>query len=179
MMIKWTAMHCPNCGTVSPNDQKFCRACGLSLEKFSQLLAEQLPTTKTSLENQRSSKLEKAAFGLWTGAAAIFFGAICWGIISEIIIRKGEVLGGVLFLTVLTAISLGALLITYSSHLEKRAASRQLDKPEAMPKADTAPDLLSGIGPAPMTSVTDHTTELIENDEAKNSRRRQRNQSKA
>ncbi len=36
-------MHCPNCGAESSARQKFCRACGLSLERFAQLLAELLP----------------------------------------------------------------------------------------------------------------------------------------
>lgn len=36
-------MHCPNCGTETSAGQKFCRACGLSLERIAQLLAELLP----------------------------------------------------------------------------------------------------------------------------------------
>jgi hypothetical protein len=33
-------MHCPDCGSEALADQRFCRACGLSLERFAQLLAE-------------------------------------------------------------------------------------------------------------------------------------------
>jgi uncharacterized membrane protein YvbJ len=36
-------MYCPNCGTKTSIDQKFCRSCGLSLEKTALSLSEQLP----------------------------------------------------------------------------------------------------------------------------------------
>ena len=56
-------MHCPSCGTEAPVGQKFCRACGLSLESFAQLLAELLPDAEdenVALARQRLRQLEKA-----------------------------------------------------------------------------------------------------------------------
>src|SRR5262245_40674652 len=48
-------MHCPNCGTKIYTVQKFCRACGLPLEPFAQLLAELAPDAED--ENVAQSKL--------------------------------------------------------------------------------------------------------------------------
>ncbi len=161
-------MHCPNCGIPVPADQKFCRACGLSLPEFSQLLTEKLPTAPEDLQVQKR-KIERWGLRLWTGAGAIFYIALYWTIISEIIIGKGHVLGGILFLLVITAISLGGLLILYSSALEKRSAYRLSDQPRE--KGDTSPELMARPPSELTTSVTEHTTELLENDDLKDSER--------
>jgi uncharacterized membrane protein len=159
-------MHCPNCGTPASADQRFCRSCGLTLPEFSQLLAEKLPTLRAELQYQKR-KIERWGVGLWIGAGAIFYVSLYWAIISEIIIGKGHVLGGILFLLVITAISLGALLIFYSSSLEKRSASSQANQSQS--KGDTAPELLQGSLPELTISITEHTTELLENDDLKHS----------
>ena len=36
-------MFCPHCGKENSIEQRFCRSCGLSLEKTAQSLAEQRP----------------------------------------------------------------------------------------------------------------------------------------
>ncbi len=48
-------MYCPNCAKVNSNVQKFCRACGLNLEKTAEILSEQL----TSSEMIRRTKFLK------------------------------------------------------------------------------------------------------------------------
>lgn len=103
---------------------------------------------------------------LWKGAAAIFFISLYWTIISEIIIGKGHVLGGILFLIFITAVSLGALLMAYSSSLEKRSSHPQSDQPKVAPKGDTAPEVLPAIPPELMMTVTEQTTHLLEKDDA-------------
>lgn len=163
-------MHCPNCGIPVPADQKLCGACGLSLPEFSQMLAEKLPTAKEDLR-VRKRKMEIWGLRLWTGAGAIFYIALYWAIISEIIIGKGHVLGGILFLLVITAISIGGLLILYSAALEKRSAYRLSD--QSREKGDTSPELMMSP-PSELTgSVTEHTTELLEDDDFRKAERRE------
>ena len=164
-------MHCPNCGTPASVDQKFCRSCGLSLPEFSQLLDEKLPTLRAELRDQKR-KIERLGLGLWIGAGAILYVSLYWAIISEIIIGKGNVLGGILFLLVITAISLGALLTLYSASLKKRSALSRTDQEHAGLKGDTAPELLPSPNPELTMSVTEHTTELLEKDDTKESERR-------
>jgi zinc ribbon protein len=152
-------MHCPNCGNPALADQQFCRACGLSLPEFSQLLVEKRPAAQDDLQVQKR-KIERWGLRLWTCAGAVFYVALYWAIISEIIIGKGHVLGGILFLLVITAISLGGLLILYSSALEKRSAYRES---QSRAKGDTSPELAASP-PETTTSVTEHTTELLADD---------------
>ena len=162
-------MHCPNCGIPVPADQRFCPACGLSLPEFSQLLTEKVPTAQEDLQVQKR-KIERWRLRLWTGAGAIFYIALYWAIISEIIIVKGHVLVGILFLLVVTAISLGGLLILYSSALEKHSAYRRSNQPRE--KGDTSPELMLSP-PSELTSgVTEHTTELLEDDDFRKSKLR-------
>jgi predicted amidophosphoribosyltransferase len=52
-------MHCPNCGKKTNTEHKFCRSCGLPLEKVAQILAEQLPAS-VSDESLKSKWLEAA-----------------------------------------------------------------------------------------------------------------------
>src|SRR5206468_3586789 len=98
---------------------------------------------------------------------AIFYVALYWAIISEIIIGKGHVLGGTLFLLVITALSVGGLLILYSSALEKRSKYMQADREESSPKLATAPELLPSTDDSMRVSKTDNTTKLLENAESK------------
>ena len=158
-------MHCPNCGHRASTDQQFCRTCGLNLTEFSHLLAERLPSLKGDLQVQKR-KFEKWALRLWTVAGAIFYLALYWAIISEIIIGKGHVLGGTLFLLVITALSLGGLLILYAAALEKRSKYLRPDPREELPKRDTAP-VLSTANPDVVMSVTEHTTDLLEYEQTK------------
>lgn len=164
-------MHCPNCGSPASTDQQFCRACGLNLAEFSQLLAEKLPTLRGELQDQKR-KIQRWALRLWTGAGAIFYVSLYWAIIREIIIRKGHVLGGILFLLVITALSLGGLFILYSLALDKRSKHRQPDTREL--PGDTTPELLSSEKPELQMSITEHTTHLLESDEDRDPEQQQR-----
>jgi hypothetical protein len=154
-------MHCPNCGITAPLDQKFCRSCGLSLPEFSQLLEEKLPTEEEVQVKRR--KAERWSLRLWTIAGAILYIALYWAIISEIIIGKGHVLGGVLFLLVITVISIGGLLMLYSLSLNKRSAYGLSDQPQVR---DTSPESLAEAPAELKVSVTEHTTEILDKDDS-------------
>ena len=160
-------MHCPNCGRAASTDQQFCRSCGLNLAEFSQLLGEKLPTLKGELQDQKR-KFERWALRLWTGAGAIFYIALYWAIISEIIIGKGHLLGGTLFLLVITALSVGGLLILYSSAIEKRSKYMQSDRQQSLPKRDIAPELLPSTNASMRMPVTDHRPSCWRTTKARN-----------
>jgi hypothetical protein len=161
-------MHCPNCGSGASEDQRFCRSCGLGLEEFSRLLTEKLVaenlTAAPRADAARNRALKRLGISLWIGAATILVGGIFWAIISEIIIGKGEVVSGVLFLLFITALVLGGLLVSYSSSRERPNST---DGQESK-GAKTAPGLASGAAHSLHMSVTERTTELIER-ENKNS----------
>ena len=91
-------MHCPNCGVEASAKQRFCRACGLSLERFAQLLAELLPDGEdenVARARRRLRELEKAAkIAGWSGGSALGIVFAFLGILTMIVtdIRPGIVL---------------------------------------------------------------------------------------
>src|ERR1044072_2695957 len=102
-------MHCPNCGTKTSTEHKYCRACGLGLEKFALLLAEQLPEGEAGRAGAEALA-RRAGRSRWVEnilTAALFtfiaclVGVILYGIVGKLIIEKGEVLRGIIFLFVI------------------------------------------------------------------------------
>ena len=122
-----TAMHCPNCGTAAVQQQKFCRACGFSLEQVAQLLAESglaiTASNRLSEVDERASLVEKwraIAFYVFAASAGTgllaFFG---YGIIYKMMIVSGNVIPGLLLLLFfLGAFSL-VILQAYAENLRK------------------------------------------------------------
>jgi hypothetical protein len=161
-------MYCPACGTNISGDQKFCRHCGAALEGVSQLIAARDPALSSdqsvNSDHQRQAVQRNAGrlgLILVSGASAIFYLSVCWAVISEIIIGKGHILGGILFLTVLTAVALGGLLLTYSSS-NKRSGVIKSTQSTALSKEEASSGLLRRILPKQIPSITEHTTELLE-----------------
>ena len=52
-------MYCPNCGKDNSVGQRFCRACGMSLQAVSHALAEHLGETALPPTGRRQEKLER------------------------------------------------------------------------------------------------------------------------
>ncbi|HEX6733087.1 MAG TPA: zinc-ribbon domain-containing protein [Pyrinomonadaceae bacterium] len=150
-------MYCPNCGKTNSADQKFCRSCGLRLEQVVQSLAEQLtaPDADSKLV-ERQHSLDRWIKIIAASTASLFVGAVLWGIIYSIIIVKGEVLAGSIFLAVIIGLVLFALLTLYRESLTKKSPKQ----PPSLTTADTA-KLLSEPRMEPLPSVVEGTTELL------------------
>jgi zinc-ribbon domain len=162
-----SAMYCPNCGKTNSSEQRFCRSCGLGLEKVVQSLSEQL--TAADLDNslvERQRKLDKWIKIVGGGTISIIVGGVLWGIIYEIIITKGEVLAGSLFLAFITGLILFALLMVYKESLVKTPGKERATRP-VLPQREETARLLDETYPGQVSSVTEHTTEMLTVDEKK------------
>lgn len=156
-------MHCPNCGAEASASQKFCRACGLSLERFAQLLVELLPDVGD--KNVARAKLRLRQLESATKLTGYAVGLTAWLAVTTLItlagvnvmINTGNIGEGVLLLA-LAAGSLAAegLLIYYAS-LHAKASAQQPARPAA-PLAETTNKLLPEEQPRIVTSVTEQTT---------------------
>jgi hypothetical protein len=154
-------MYCPNCGKPNSAEQKFCRSCGLSLEKVAESLAEQLPAVDLDTKLQDRKRRVDRWLNITGGTAiSIVVGSVLWGIIYEIIIVKGKVLGGSIFLAVVVGLILVALLAVYRDTLEKASTKRKLPQ-STLPQAEETARLLPGSTGEVMSSVTEGTTELL------------------
>lgn len=162
-------MHCPNCGTVTAPEQRFCRSCGLNLEKIAELVAEQLPAMQASSQIDSGKadwrrNAERAGLFILLGAGVIFFLAICWAIVSKIIIARGEYLSGSIFLVLIIALVLGGSLLGLSDSSGTAKQNRTPSKPATLPEAEATARLLSEPELEPVPSVTERTTALIDVD---------------
>ncbi|MGH9941742.1 MAG: hypothetical protein ACRD9R_05195 [Pyrinomonadaceae bacterium] len=156
-------MFCPSCGEQTTVEQKFCRGCGTGLEKIWETLAEQASvgdqmTAETDARlDARARRIER-----WRDAAlylffAVIFGAILWGVVYELMIKKGAFLTGLGFLIFLFAAAATAIL---SAHLDEVKEAKKKRGPASLPPEPTAP-LLSESRIEPIPSVTERTTDLL------------------
>lgn len=151
-------MYCPNCGKTNSTEQRFCRSCGLRLERVVQALVEQLtaPDAEKSLV-ERQHSLDRWIKVVAVSTISLFVGAVLWGIIYSIIIVKGELLAGSIFLAVIIGLMLFGLLVLYRESLAKPSKQKALPDVHA---SDTARRLEERNEAVP--SVVERTTELLE-----------------
>ena len=155
-------MFCPNCGNKNSVDQRFCRSCGLGLEKVSQSLTEQLPNAPALSLQQQKEKYQRlgmgalSVFGLGVG---IF---ILYSVFSKLMVSQGKVLAGLGVLAFLIVIGCGlASVILFAKANEVKAVPAPRIDPAELSSDRSTQELLSEARPAPVYSVTDRTTNLL------------------
>lgn len=154
-------MYCPNCGKTNSAEQKFCRSCGLNLEKTVQSIAEQLTAEEIDKHIQDRRRIVDWWINIIAGSAiSVLVVSVLWGIIYEIIIVKGEVLGGSIFLGFVLALILFALLVIYRESLLKASGKGSLAQQKRSQAEDTA-KLLPESSAESMPSITERTTDLL------------------
>jgi uncharacterized Zn finger protein (UPF0148 family) len=161
-------MHCPNCGTKASAGQKFCRACGFSLEKVEQLIADQKaaateqPTVATAgLSDDWLRRLEKwAARGLFA-LGGILGGLMLWAIIAKVMIEKGRIFQGSVVLMILAAAAL-VMFLAYLDSERKKLASARSNQQHRLPQAQETAKMLSEANAEMAVSVTEQTTARLE-----------------
>jgi hypothetical protein len=156
-------MFCPNCGKSTSAEQKFCRACGLSLEKTVQSLAEQLAADDFDKNLQDKQRKVDRWLKLVAGSAiSLITISVIWGIIFELMLVKGKVLTGLVFLFFILGLITFALLVMYRESLGEKSASRLPSQTSPLPQAENNEKLLPESYLESLPSVTERTTELLE-----------------
>ena len=153
-------MYCPNCGAKTSTEQKFCRACGLGLEKIALSLTEQLPTRPDENLMSQKERLER-----WGVAALSVFGVgvlavLLYGIVYKLMITQGQLLTGLALIGFLIMAGCGILstiLFAKAKEAEEAAGKRKLQNVKETPTKE----LLTEGNFEPVPSVTDRTTELL------------------
>ncbi|MFY9619049.1 MAG: zinc-ribbon domain-containing protein [Pyrinomonadaceae bacterium] len=157
-------MYCPNCGKQNSADQKFCRSCGLGLQKVAQTLSEQLPTKLDLSLQQKKERFEKlgvAALSVFGAGVAI---PILYGIFYKMMYTQGKVTAGLGLLALIIVLGCGLLsviLFAKANEVKELPANRPTPEPIDLKSADTRelPEYTAQQTPA--FSVTDRTTELL------------------
>ena len=151
-------MLCPNCGTKTKTEHKFCRRCGMNLEPVSRALAEHLsaggvPTARAAREAERRARRRQTA-GLLAGVGIVVLGLLTLSVMPG----KGFKLIGVLVALV------GLLVALYAVLRPPRTVYDAEDEAPAQPSlegAATTGRLLHEQTAEHVPSVTERTTELL------------------
>ena len=161
-------MHCPNCGAKASAGQKFCRACGFSLEKVEQLIADQkVATTEqptkaaAGLSDDWLRRFEKWAARALFAIGSIVISLILWAIIVKVMINEGGIFVGSMLLMLVIGVILASIL-AYLKGERKNPASIQSDQQHRLPQAQETAKMLSEPNAEMAASVTEQTTTRLE-----------------
>src|SRR5262245_20481690 len=153
-------MFCPNCGNQAAGDQKFCRSCGMNLQKVAPALAEHLAEFESGQSEIESVKeLRHLAVRKVIWGAGVMFAGIAVSVIGNMIIHNEEVSGA----GALVAIT-GMFLTVYFllSALYKIASAERHLPPEAKLSGAKTTAQLPPINLADVTpGITERTTDLL------------------
>jgi hypothetical protein len=150
-------MLCPNCGTKTTNEHKFCRNCGMNLAPVAQAVAAHLShggAPKAAREPERRGT-RRLARGLFTGVFVFLLG-LAMGFLPGVPFKAVGAM--------ITLLGVVFSLVTVLSSMRADATTEAQPAPPTQMPEGTAPTgrLLheNTIEPVPV-SVTDHTTELL------------------
>lgn len=166
-------MYCPNCATETSEDLKFCRSCGLDLQMVSQVLTGKPTVTPSNKEapEKQSEEIDKANARrmiriLSIGGAILFIGLVTV-ILGKKMLRDDMVtlIGSLITLTATFIMGYGVFSAMWRSTSGPGQSSEK--------QGQTQPELDKGAEArriaAPMFSVTERTTKLMESSDGKDS----------
>ena len=157
-------MFCPRCGHDGTTEQHFCRSCGLELVGVSALLQEAGPESLESHDNLRFNPQNLKFVGsivvLSTISLALI--ALLVGIVVLMVVGNMPLLAGCLLFTFMAGLIIGLVCLGLAS-LKSSAQEKQKHLKE---NPATSALIQPGVEQS-LLSVTEHTTELLENPKGK------------
>ncbi len=153
-------MYCPNCGAKTSSEQKFCRSCGLGLEKIALSLNEQLPTRADDSLLSQKERFERLGVAALCTFGAGVLGFILYAIVYKMMIVQGQFWSGLAMLGVVLFMAIGlfsAIMFAKAKQAEEDAGKRRIRHVDAT----STRELLTEGNFEPVSSVTDRTTELL------------------
>ncbi|HLM00970.1 MAG TPA: zinc ribbon domain-containing protein [Pyrinomonadaceae bacterium] len=154
-------MFCPNCGANNTTEQKFCRSCGLNLEKTAESLVEQIPSAESARLLRREKLLERFGnFALGGLGAVILFAVaiLIYYVIEKYLLGGTNIYFAVLAIGFIVFAFLSLIFVFFNETLkEKKAKINPALTNELTGKNETA-NLLEEKPFAPARSVTENTT---------------------
>jgi hypothetical protein len=162
-------MYCPKCGTLLPDDQKFCRACGLGLQEIAATVRRETSLTESRQPGPVEIPAQETTPDLMRRGIIVLLSSFLVGCLLPIsagltsfypwVDALAPVIAGVAGLVLFT----GVIMIVYAS-TQKSAPSKSESTPIGdLPQADTTNRLEAPADQLTVApSVTERTTEIFE-----------------
>ena len=157
-------MFCPNCGANNSTEQKFCRGCGLNLEKTAESLLLQLPSAESAKLLKRERNLEKfgnIAFGGLGLAIFTAIGAMIYFIFIKMILTGESVFAGILIIAFIIFAGMSLAYVAFNEDLKERKQKVKPTLQNELSESKTTGKLLEDKPFEPVPSVTESTTDLL------------------
>ena len=158
-------MFCPSCGTQILNEQKYCRACGMELEPVAALVASRRLPPVSFKPSKSDQEITFRAVKLITAGVLFFFLGAIVSIAGRRLFNR-EDLGTVgVFL-----LMFGLIMMVFA--LFQGLWAKTKPRPTGRTDATTQPDLnplAANPLPAPIPSITESTTRIIDEEPAPSS----------
>ena len=152
-------MYCPRCGHQTSEEQKYCRSCGVALEKVVAALVEQLPAEMDESLAARKRRLERRGNVLLSLFGLGLLGFLTYGIVYKVMIEQGRVWEGAV--SALLAVYYFAEANELEAGRKKRAAPLEEDEAVLAAHVEPTAKLLSEAPLEPVPSVGEGTTEPL------------------
>jgi len=158
-------MFCPNCGKENFSEQKFCRDCGIGLEKVVESLMEQKILSAQDDKSLRKRILLETfgtvAFGGFGMVIIIAVCAIIYVIVTKMILSGSSVLAGMLLTAFIVFGLMSVMYILFNESLkDNKLKDKQSEGREPIEPKNTI-NLLEEKPFEPAASVTENSTELL------------------
>lgn len=157
-------MFCPNCGANNSTEQKYCRSCGLNLERTAESLLEQIPSAENAKLLKRERNLEKfgnIAFGGFGVVLLTAIVAIIYLIITKVILTGNSVFGGIILIAFIVFAALTLTYVALNEDLKERKQKANPTLKNELSGKQVAANLLEDRPFEPIPSVTEDTTKLL------------------
>ena len=153
-------MFCPNCGKET-NEQKFCRDCGLKVEKIFKVLVEEIQEReKTSIE-KRNDLFRKLGFVSLSLLFGLIFSCIFYlAVYYKFLIFGKEAMGAIGLIAMVFLGLLSLVFFNLPNFLSRKGVSEEFSNGKEFEKRITEKLLPEGNF-EPIPSVTENSTELL------------------
>ena len=154
-------MFCPNCGKET-NEQKFCRDCGLKVEKIFNVLVKEIQESEKSSVQKRDDLFRKLGFISLSLLFGLCFSFVFYLAVYYKFLIFGKEIIGAIGLTAMVCLGLLSLFFfNLPKLLERKELSAEFSTNSEIEEARITEKLLSGGNFEPIQSVTENSTELL------------------
>ncbi|MDQ3712826.1 MAG: zinc ribbon domain-containing protein [Acidobacteriota bacterium] len=157
-------MFCPNCGSNNSTEQKFCRSCGLNLEKSAESLVEQMPSAQSANLLRHEKAIERFgsfALGGLGVVGIIGIAALSWILVTKVVLTGTNVFAAVLLISFFVFAILSLVFVVLNESLKEKKAKANPVLTNELNEAKNMGKLLGDKPFEPSASVVENSTELL------------------